>query len=292
MSAILNREEYIEQAYFFRTYLERLEENMPSQEVLENIREEVLTTTKLPMAIDFLRGEILLTGRISDGMQRLNHYFRAFQTYVMSQAEQEKSRFDQRTALQVLQREAEFLAESPGPAGLFVYQFECIARNRLGYDGGMTAMAADPHFSPEWSEWILKSRLRLGTTDFADMIYYRSEHFVNQRRRKLRKPDYRPDFPILFAEQEGRIARANRGKDPLFMFAALQRQLGHPAVPRAKPKPREPELHPALEARLQRLEARIQLLESEAKGELDLSRFLAGPPDFSRFDDVEPAGNP
>ena len=107
MHVFLDREESIEQAYFFRMYRERLDENMPSQEILQNVREEVLATTKLPLALDFLHGEILLTGKISDGMSRLAHYFRPFQTYVMSRAEDDKSRFDQKTALQVLQRESE-----------------------------------------------------------------------------------------------------------------------------------------------------------------------------------------
>ena len=274
MSApLLSREEYIEQAYFFRVYRERLEDNLPSQEILGSIAEEVLATTKLPMALDFLKGEILLTGRMSDGMGRLTHYFTPFQTFVMSKAEAYKARFDQKTALQILQREAEYMAESPTPAGLFVYQFECIARNRLGYDSGMIAMAGDPLYNEDWKEWILKARLRLGATDFADLIYFRSEHYVNQRRRATGNPDFRPSYPILFGEQEGRIAKANRGKDPLFMFAALQRQLGHPAVPRAQPRQTGPVIHPALEQRLQRLEKRLQLLELEAKGEFDLSKF-------------------
>ena len=36
-------------------------------------------------------------------------------------------------------------------------------------------------------------------------------------------------MPPLFAEKEGKIAKANRGRDPL-LFAALQRQLGYPEV--------------------------------------------------------------
>jgi len=288
ITLFLDREEYIEQAYFFRVFRERLEENLASQEILDNIREEILATTKLPMAIDFLRGEILLKGRISDGMERLPHFFRPFQTYVMKQAEEDRSRFDQTIALEVLQREAEYLADSPNCAGLFIYQFECIARNRLGYDGGMKAIAADPHFEDDWSQWILNARLRLGSTDFADMIYYRSQYFVEQRRQRLRQDDYQASFPVLFGSQEGRIARAHRGKDPLFMFAALQRQLGYPAVPRTKPKPKEPPLHPAVEQRIKRLEQRVQLLESEMKGELDLSQFYAQPPDFSNLDDIKP----
>ena len=72
---ILDREEYIEQAYFFRVYRERLQENVPSQEILQTIQEEILATTRLPMAIDFLRTEILHSGRISDAMHRLAPLF-------------------------------------------------------------------------------------------------------------------------------------------------------------------------------------------------------------------------
>src|SRR5690606_38381616 len=128
-----HREEYIEQAYFFRVYRERLSDNVASQEILASIHEEILATTKLPMAIEFLRGEILLTGRICDGMSRLSHYFTPFQAFVMAQAEADRSRFDQTIALAILEREAKYRAESPTPAGLFIFQFECVARNRLGY---------------------------------------------------------------------------------------------------------------------------------------------------------------
>jgi hypothetical protein len=286
----LDREEYIEQAYFFRVYRERLEENVPSQEILQTIYEEVLATTKLPMAIEFLKGEILLTGRISDGMTRLAHYFRPFQAFVMAQAEEDKSRFDQKIALQILEREAEYLAGSPLPAALFVYQFECIARNRLGYDRGMTVMSQDPLYDEHWQKWILKSRLRLGTTDFADLVYHRSEHYVEERRRRTGHPEYRPSQPILFGVQEGRIAKANRGKDPLYMFAALQRQLGYPAVPRAQRRSAGPDIHPALEARLQRMEKRMKLLEAEVKEEFDLSQFYAKPPSFRADNEGPPAG--
>ncbi len=286
MSApFLDREEYIEQAYFFRVYRERLEKSVPSQEVLKTVAEEILATTKLPMAIEFLKGEILHTGKISDGMARLSHYFTPFQTFVMSRAEAERSRFHQSIALEILQREAEYLAETPTPAALFIYQFECIARNRLGYDRGMAAIAEDPLYNEEWREWILKTRLRLGATDFGDLIYYRSGHYVEERRRATGRDLYQPSHPVLFGVQEGRIAKANRGKDPLYMFAALQRQLGYPSVPRPKPKPTGPVIHPALELRFQRLENRLKLLESEVKGELDLSQFYAEPPDLSHKDD-------
>ena len=149
----------------------------------------------------------------------------------------------------------------------------------------MTAMADDPMFDDDWRHWIRKTRLRLGSTDFADVVYYRSEHYVHERRRRTGNADYLPSYPLFFGVQEGRIARANRGKDPLYMFAALQRQLGYPAVPRPRPKETGPVIHPALEARLQRLEARLKLLEAESKGGLDLNEFLANPP---KFDDNGP----
>jgi hypothetical protein len=281
--ALLDREEYIEQAYFFRTFHERLEENLPAQEVLASIREEILATTKLPLALDVLRGELMHTGRICEGMVRLAHYFAPFQAFVVARAEEDRSKFDQRTALQVLEREARFRSESPSPQGLFVFQFECIARNRLGYNDGMAAMAQDPMYDSDWRDWILKARTQLGAVEFADLIYYRSESFVEERRRTA-DPEYVPSVRTLFGRQEGRIARANRGKDPLYLFAALQRQLGYPSVPRSK-SARDLQLPPLLEQRLQRLEKRLQLLESETQGNVDLSEFYANPPKFS--DDVD-----
>lgn len=281
---LLDREEYIEQAYFYRTFHERLDEDLPSQEILSSIREEILATTKLPLALDVLRDELMHKGRMCEGMAHLSHYFAPFQAFVMTCAEEDRSKFDQRIAFQVLEREARYRADTPSPAGLFVFQFECIARNRLGYNDGMTAIAADPMYDPDWSEWILKARMQLGSVEFADLIYYRSDAYVEERRRTA-GADYLPSARILFGRQEGRIARANRGKDPLYLFAALQRQLGYPAVPRSK-SARELQLPPLLEQRLQRLEKRLQLLEAESQGKLDLSEFYAKPPTFNEDDPV------
>ena len=275
---VLDREEYIEQAYFFKAFHERLDENLPSQEILESIKEEILTTTKLPMAIDVIRGEMMLKGRLFEGMAVLGHYFAPFQTFVMRQAEEDTTKFDQRIALQILEREARYRSDNTNPAGLFVYQFECISRNRLGYEKGMIAIAEDPMYDTNWRDWIKKARLQLGTIDFADMIYLRSEFFLEERR-KLVDPSETSAVPLLFSRQEGRIAKANRGKDPLYLFAALQRQLGYPAVPRSRHL-KENQLHPLLELRLQRIEKRLQLLESETKGQFDLSEFYAQPPTF------------
>ena len=50
----LPREEYVEQAYLFRGLNNRFESSDPVQLVMKHLRDEILTTTKLPMAIDFL----------------------------------------------------------------------------------------------------------------------------------------------------------------------------------------------------------------------------------------------
>ena len=54
---VLDREEYIEQAYFFRVLRERLESGQPTQDVLERIDQEILSITRLPYAIQFLAAE-------------------------------------------------------------------------------------------------------------------------------------------------------------------------------------------------------------------------------------------
>ena len=281
---LLDREEYIEQTHFFRVFAERLHENIPSQEILSTIQEEILSTTKLPMAIDFLRSEILLTGRISDAMTRLEHYFAPFQAFIMRQAEVEaKSRFDQFMALEILQREAEFRANNPTPQGLFIYQFECLSRNRLGYTEGLIAISGDPLYDDQWREWFTMLRREIGTSEFSDLLYFRSEQFVADRRRANQDPDFNAPYPLLFGLREGRIAKAHRKKDPLYMFAALQRHLGYPGVPRLKAKSNQPAIDPVLEQRLQRIEQMLKIVQAELKGGLDLTQF------FKKPDDDEPS---
>ncbi|WP_437204998.1 hypothetical protein [Planctomicrobium sp. SH664] len=278
----LDREESVEQAYFFRVLRERVEDNTPVQEVLASVREEILATTKLPMAIDFLLGELHLKGRFGDGMGRLGHYFTPFQTFIVQQAEDDESRLDFRLGLQILEREAELKSQGTLTApALFIFQFECIARNRLGYDAGMKAVAGDPLYPEEWQTWISRIRHELGTVEFADMVYTRSQQYVEELRLRRREPDFVPGYPILFDVATGRIARANVGKDPLYMFAALQRQLGYPVVPRPRPPRTERLLDPVVESRLQRIEGRMALLEQELRGGVDLTKFYkSGPADF------------
>jgi len=282
----LAREEYIEQEYFFRIYRERLVEGMPSQDILKTIHEEILATTQLPMAIDFMRSEILHNGRSSDAMERLGHYFTPFQTYVVARAEDEVSRFEHVTALEILEREAKYRAGTPTMAGLFVYQFECLARNRLGYTRGVSAIAGDSAFDEPWSRWIQGLRTELGARELSELVFRASQHFhtLRENRPGNRTPTPKDEIPTaLFGEQEGRIAKANIGRDPLYFFAALQRQLSYPQVPLNK-KVYDETLPPFLEERLRKVEQRLKIVEMEQKGGIDLTKF------YKKSDDDVPPG--
>ena len=271
---LLDREEYVEQAYLFRTMLERLPEGVPLQDLLQQVRQEVLSTTRLPLAIDFMLSELKHTGMMSGAMARLGHYFHPFQTYVVTEAEAERGRFDIRIALQLLQHEADYRARGATRPGLFMFQFECLCRNRLNYDRGLAAVAGDPLYDDVWREWILTLRRQMGLVDFADMIYVRSEHLLT--RKALHKDDEPVEHAILFGEKEGKIAFANRQRDPLYLFAALQRHLSYPVVPRPKIVEDPTQTLQGLARRLDRAELRIKLLEEEQRGGIDLNK-LYGP---------------
>jgi len=270
-ASLLEREEYVEQAYFYRVLRERMAGQMAAQDIIARLHEEMLSTTRLPYAIQFLSSELKHTGLLSSGFARLPHYFTPFQAFVVSGTEQEGLRFNVETALTVLEREAQYRAGTPTPAGLFVYQFETLARNRLGYDRGLVSMAGDPMYDPFWKDYIDFVRGQIGLVDFADLVYVRSQWYTIERRRQ--QPDYEPPVPALFGEKEGKIAKASYGRDPLFLFGALQRQLGYPEVPRAKPRDDLPFLVETLKTRVQQLQQRLTLLESEVRGQVDLSQF-------------------
>jgi hypothetical protein len=273
-----DRDECIEQAYFFRNFRERLAENLPAQDVLGRMHEELLTSTRLPMAVQFLTAELRHTGVLASGFARLPHYFTPFQTFVVRQAEEEGQKFTMGTALLVLEREAVYKADRPTPPGLFVYQFEAISRNRLGFDEGLLAVEKDPFYDADWKGYIDVVRRQVGAFDFADLVYVRSELYVIEKRRN--DPAYVPSVPPLFAEKEGKIAKASRGRDPLFLFAALQRQLGYPEVPRAKPQDDTTREIERLKVKLRELEARLRMAESELRGTFDPTQF--GKPDMFR----------
>jgi hypothetical protein len=273
---LLDREEYIEQAYFFRVLRERLAEGMAAQEVLQRIDQEILAITRLPLAIQFLATELKHSGLLSSGFDRLSHYFTAYQAFIVRGTEEDARRFSADTALLVLQREAEYRAGQVTPAGLFVYQFEVLCRNRLGYDAGLAAMATDPYYDGAWREFVEMTRRQVGLVEFADIVYLRSELYVHEQRRQ--QPSYQPPVPPLFGEKEGKIARANRGRDPLYLFAALHRQLNYPEVPRPRPRDDLAVKLEALQAKLRDMELRLKLVESELRGQIDLSQF--GKPDL------------
>ena len=279
--APLGREEYIEQSHFFRTLGERLLENVPAQEVLGSVREEVLATTKLPMAIDFLLGELRHAGVLGPAMALLPHYFTPFQVFVVQESENERLRFDLRVGLEILRREAEYRSGSPTQQGIFLYQFEALCRNRLGYDRGLEAIAGDRAFDATWRDWIRKLRRQVGMVDVADLIYVHSEHYWQRQGGKKSGVEDDParNAVVLFGEREGRIALANRRKDPLYLFSSLQRQLGYPEVPRIKPADKEQLLLPQLARRLEQLEMRLKLVEDEQRGGVDLSQFYERPPE-------------
>jgi len=275
-----DRDECIEQAYFFRTFRERFSENVPAQDILFEIDQEILSTTKLPMAVQFLATELKHAGLISSGFAKLSHYFTPYQAFVMRAAEKEGMKFDMAAALLVLEREATYKAGEPSLSGLFVYQFEAICRNRLGYDDGLDAIGGDPFYPGDWQAYAELVRKQVGIVDFADLVYLRSHLYVNEQLRT--DSEYVPSLPPLFGEKEGKIAKASRGREPLFLFHALQRQLNYPEVPRPKPRTDLNTQLAGMNVTLREMDARIRMLEAEARGTFDPTKF--DKPDFPADD--------
>lgn len=278
----LDPEEYIEQAHLFSVMGERLRENMPAQEILDSVREEILATTKLPMAVDFMLAELRHLGMLSTAMARLQHYFTPFQCFVMAEAEDDRSRFDLRIGLDVLAREARYRAEGASPQGLFLFQLEVLSRNRMGYDAGLEAISRDPAFDEAWRNWILTVRRQIGIVELADLIYVRSRFYHERKASEggnaaataaAIEAATAEGFPPLFGRQEGRIAWANRGKDALLLFGALHRQLGYPEAPKPAAENPEERLLPVLARRVEQLESRLKLVEEEQRGGIQLERF-------------------
>jgi hypothetical protein len=279
----LPSEEYVEQVHLFTTLGQRILENTPTQEVLAAVREEILATTKLPLAIDFLLAELRHVGGIAPAMCQLSHYFTPFQSYVMGEAENDRRRFDIRIALEILACEAKYRTAEISRQGLFLFQFETLCRNRLGYDAGLEAIAEDPSYDATWRDWILTVRRQIGLVELADLIFVRSWYYhqrmgVSGGGDASDRLDEGP-IGVLFGEREGRIAWANRKKDPLLLFAALHRQLGYPSVPRTAQADSEERLLPAMARRVEQLEARLKLVEEEQRGGIDLSQFYVSEDD-------------
>ena len=262
---MLNRDEYVEQTFFFSAFRERVETEVPAQDALAVLRAEVLAATKLPMAIDVMLIEVKHSGLISPAMVQLKHYFTPFQSYVIQKSEEPGGRFDFRIALRVLENEAKYRSETPTPQGLFFYEFETLCRNKLGYEDGLAAISHDPVFDESWRCWIRSLHDDLGVIDFAEMIFLRSE-YCNLKSQE-------PTGPILFSEREGRIANATIGRDPIYLFSALSRHLSYPEVPRQSRAVEEENLIPQLKRRIELLENRLVLLEEELRGGINLNRY-------------------
>ena len=261
----LNSEEHIEQAFFFEMFLERLEAGYSTQEILAASLNEILSSTKLLAAVDFLLTDMRHTGLLSPGMDKIRHYFTPLQAYIVAQTEKEGGRFDFRVALEILRREAKYKSENGTIQGIFFYQFEVLCRNRLGYDFGLEALAADPIYDEDWKSWIDMLRRQIGFMDLADLIFVRSENY--------KKKPGDADVPVLFGDREGRIAWATRGKDPTLLLAALSRHLGYPKVPRQRKASEEDNAIPMLKRSLVQVEQRLSLLEEELRGGINISRY-------------------
>ena len=149
---MLEREEYVEQAYLFRVLAERLPDNVPLQDILEDVDEELMATTKLPLAVSFISSELKHLGQFAPAMEKLPHYFTPFQTYLVRAAEDDRGRFEMRVAIEILRMEAEYRSQEPTCQGIFLYQFEALCRNYLEYDRGLQAIALDPIFNEGWQE--------------------------------------------------------------------------------------------------------------------------------------------
>jgi hypothetical protein len=259
-------EEYIEQTFFFENFRSRIEDGYSAQEFLTAIRSELLTTVQLPMAIGFLLTDMKHTGILSAAMRRLPHYFTPFQSFVIAESEREENRFDFRVALEILAREAKYRSESPPIQGLFFYQFETLCRNRLGYDRGLEILIQDESYNGDWKAWVTILRQQIGIMDIAEMIFYRSEFY--------RTKNADANVVPLFGNREGQIAFASRKRDPVFLFSALSRHLKYPGVPRPHRASEEENGVPLLQRRVEHLENRLQLLEEELRGGVNLNRFI------------------
>src|SRR6056297_212851 len=164
---MLDRAEYVEQAYLFQLLRERIGEQVPLQESLESVQAELLATTKLPWAVDYMLVELKHSGTMGPAMRGLGHYFAPFQAYLVQEAERETGRFDMTVALQVLETEAKYRADLTSEAsahvqGLFLFHFEAICRNRLRYDPGLGAIGQDPLYDAVWRGWIAQVRQQVG----------------------------------------------------------------------------------------------------------------------------------
>ena len=274
MAAILDREEYIEQAYFFHVLRERLSENVPAQEVLERLHEEILSTTRLPYAIQFLATELKHAGLLSAGFARLLHYFTPYQAFVIQQTEEEGKRFNIQSALVILEREAAYRAAAVTKPGLFVYQFEAVSRNRLGYEAGLQAMFNDPMYDDAW-------RLSATGPPASRRRRFCRHHLRALRVIRQRPPPRTAGLRTAFATALWRERRQDRQGQPRPRSALSV--LGTPAPARLSggtatetPRGSGSQVRCA-RVHVRELETRIKVIDAELKGQVDVTQLLAKP---------------
>ena len=264
----LDREEYVEQAYFFQTLRERMQQDMSTQDLLVAIRQEILATTMLPFALDFMAGELRLTGGFATAMARLPHYFTPFQTYVVGEAEKAEGRFDFRIALEILQREVEYRA-----AGRRRKASSSISSRPSAATAWATTAAWRPSppiaiFDENWREWILTVRRQVGLIDFGRHDL-RPQRALSQDAGEGREAD-----PVRRKGGANRAGQSPQGSALSVFGAAAALGLseraaaaarGHAAISSAR-----------LQQRVDRLETRVEAFEEELRGGINLSRFYAG----------------
>ena len=132
-------------------------------------------------------------------------------------------------------------------------------------------------------DYIAFTRRQMGVIDLGQLVYLRSELYVADVRRS--EPGYEPPVPPVFGVKEGRIAKASRGREPVYLFSALQRQLGYPEVPKPHQRDDLKTRLDAITAKLKELEMRLRLAEGELRGSIDLSQF--GKPDILKREDED-----
>ena len=137
----LDHDEYVEQAHFFRTLGERLPQNMPLQDLLLSCRTRSWRPRScLRVGVSARRAETFRRDRRGDGEAAALFHARSRPTSCRRR----------KTSEVVLTCgwlsnccacEAEYLARGATRQGMFMYQFECLCRNRLRYERGLDAMA-------------------------------------------------------------------------------------------------------------------------------------------------------
>ena len=234
----LPREEYVEQAYFFRTLRERMQQSMSTQELLGRHQAGDPRHNAVALALDFMASDLASRAASPRRWPSSPTTSRHFRPTWWPRPKRPRAASISAWGWKSWNARPSFAARGASPQGLFLYQFETLCRNRLGYDRGLEAMAGDNVYDANWREWILSVRHQVGLIDLGDMLYVRSEHYRKTRAQTA------PEKPVLFGEKEGRIALANRHKDPLYLFSALARHLGYPDSTTTNARRHQPHAHP------------------------------------------------